>query len=833
MPLEPGQNLGHYRVVRRIGEGGMGVVFSAVDTKLGREVALKILPPDVASDPVRLERFRREAKAVAALNHPHIVTLHSVEEVGGTHFLTMELVDGEMLGIPPGGLPLAQVFDIGIALADGLAAAHEKGIVHRDLKPANVMVTKDGRVKVLDFGLAKLDPGSFPGAAAPGGSAASSAPTGTMPLDRSLSGARQVVGTVPYASPEVVGGEPVDARTDIFSLGVVLYEITTGRRPFGGRNLAETISAILRDAPRPVTEARQDAPRHLARIIDHCLQKTPRDRFQTARDVFNELRALRQEFGLKSADDAPAPTSPATPSRAGRPRPWIWATGGAGVVVAVVAAFWLGDRRGSGDGPADASATSVPAGMAAVGAAVVAANRSIAVLPFVDMSPGRDQEYFSDGLTEELLNALAKIPELKVAGRTSSFSFKGKNEALPAIGQKLGVASILEGSVRKAGDKVRITAQLVKAQDGFHLWSETYDRKLDDIFAVQDDIARSVAGALEATLLGRDATTKKPDARAYDLILQARFVLQTTTEEALQRARDLLQRALDLSPDYAPIWAEMGLLHLREKERATTVESQQRALDQVREALTRALDLDPRLAIAHSRLARVQQGSWEFAAAERSTERALAAAPKSTAVLSNAASLYKTLGRLNDAIALEEQVHEVDPLNLLGFTNLADSYRQAGRLDEAEGLVRQVLELKPDSSTAHLRLAQIHLLRGRPDEAKASFAKWNEMARYGDYARLFYESTVEHLAGDERASVAATEEFEKRFGAGDPSACAQVRAWRGETGAAFTWLEKALAARDPYMASLKSDLYLTSLHADARWDALLKKIGLPTDEPAS
>jgi TolB-like protein/Tfp pilus assembly protein PilF len=500
--------------------------------------------------------------------------------------------------------------------------------------------------------------------------------------------------------------------------------------------------------------------------------------------------------------------------------------------VAVAVAFWLGSR-GSGDRPGDASGVPVPAGMEAVGAAVVAVKESIAVLPFADMSPGKDQEYFSDGLTEELLNALAKIPELKVAGRTSSFSFKGKNEALPAIGQKLGVANILEGSVRKAGDQVRITAQLVKAQDGFHLWSETYDRKLDDIFAVQDDIARSVAAALEATLLGRDPVSKKPDARAYDLILQARFVLQATTEEALKRAQDLLQRALALSPDYAPIWAEMGLLHLREKERATTVESQQRALDQVREALTRALDLDPGLAIAHSRLARVQQGSWEFAAAERSTERALQADPKSTAVLSNAASLYKTLGRVKDAIALEEQVHEVDPLNLLGFTNLADSYRQAGRLGEAERLVRQVLELKPDSSTAYLRLAQIQLLRGRPDDARASFARWNELARYGDYARLFYESIVEHLAGDDRASSAATEEFETRFGAGDPSACAQVRAWRGETATAFTWLEKALAARDPYMASLKSDLYLTSLHADPRWNALLKKIGLPADGPAS
>ncbi|HEU5181339.1 MAG TPA: protein kinase, partial [Candidatus Polarisedimenticolia bacterium] len=520
MPVEPGKTLGHYRIERPIGQGGMGEVFLAEDTKLDRKVALKVLPDDMAADPDRLARFQREAKAVAALSHPHIVTLFSVEEDRGTHFLTMELVEGSSLDqeIPPPGMPLTRVFDIGIALADALAAAHEKGIIHRDLKPANVMITKDGRVKVLDFGLAKLalvGPRAGRSPAPPQEDTPTSAPTGRVGVSQPLTAEGMVMGTAPYMSPEQVNSQEVDARTDIFSLGVVLYEMATGHRPFGGKTSAETISSILRDIPRPVTEARRDAPRQLARIIDHCLKKDPEERFQSAKDVRNELRELRKEAdsghleldettfarpasgatptgahssGPGTVMPASSPGVPASGSELSGPTPaagsrrWLWPAAGA-AVLAVVAILWFTTRRQAAPGASGEPSASAPAPTA--GPAPVAEVNSLAVLPFTNMSSDKDQEYFSDGLTEELLNALVKIPELKVAGRTSSFAFKGKNEDLRTIARKLGVSNILEGSVRKAGNKIRITAQLVKAEDGFHLWSETYDRTLDDIFAVQ------------------------------------------------------------------------------------------------------------------------------------------------------------------------------------------------------------------------------------------------------------------------------------------------------------------------------------------------------------
>ncbi|HEX7878724.1 MAG TPA: serine/threonine-protein kinase, partial [Candidatus Eisenbacteria bacterium] len=407
MPLTPGTRLGPYDIIAPLGSGGMGEVYRARDPRLGRDIALKTLPADVAGDAQRLARFQREARTVAGLSHPNVVVLHSIEEADGMHFLTMELVDGEGLDtvVVPGGLPFPRVLELAIALSDALTAAHERGIVHRDLKPANVMLTRDGRLKVLDFGLAK-----------PSDSSSTPDLSRAMTLDRPVSTVGQIVGTVPYMAPEQIRGEPTDSRTDLFSLGILVFELATGRRPFSGGTAADISSAILRDAPPTLGELRAELSGDFDRIVSRCLEKEPRDRFQTARDVHNELRRLRKSI------------------------------------------------ESSGMTAARPAVTESP---------------SIAILPFTNLSRAEDDEYFSDGLADELLNMLARIRGLRVAARSSSFAFKGRNATVAEVGQALGVATVLEGSVRKSGDRARISVQLVKVADGFHLWSERYDRTLD------------------------------------------------------------------------------------------------------------------------------------------------------------------------------------------------------------------------------------------------------------------------------------------------------------------------------------------------------------------
>ncbi len=488
MRLSSGTRLGTYQISGPLGAGGMGEVYRARDTRLGREVAVKILSGEVTSTSDRLARFEREARTVAGLNHPNIVTLFSVEEEEGVRFLTMELVEGQSLDrvVTPGGLPLSRVLELAIPMANALIAAHERGVVHRDLKPGNVMVTHDGWVKVLDFGLAKV-------AAEPGDGPSQGATIGAT-MEAPISGEGQVLGTVPYMAPEQIRGEAIDARADLFALGIILYELATGRRPFTGTTSADVSSAILRDAPVPVISLRGDLPRDLNRIVSRCLEKHPRDRFQTARDVYNELRYIEKELAMGMA----SPPSPLPASAAYLPAPAAPPPSG-------------GPSSAPPRTPAPVSSGSSASGL---GSSVMPGHDipSIAVLPFVNRSRGEEDEYFSDGLADELLNVLTKIRGLRVAARASSFQFKGKNEDLAVIGEKLNVATLLDGSVRKSGNRVRISVQLVKAADRVQLWSETYDRSLEDIFAVQDDIAQSVVKELRTTLLG-----EAPDSDASGL----------------------------------------------------------------------------------------------------------------------------------------------------------------------------------------------------------------------------------------------------------------------------------------------------------------------------
>ena len=498
--------LSHYRILEQIGKGGMGVVYRAHDDHLDCDVAVKVLPArEFADEPAR-KRFRKEALALSKLNHPNIAVVHDFDTQDGTDFLVEELIPGLSLSemLVSGPLPEREIINLGSQLAEGLATAHQHGIIHRDLKPANIRVTSDARLKILDFGLAHIAQPATPTA-----------------LTASETHSATFAGTLPYMAPEQLLGEPVDARADIWAAGCVLYEMATGRQPFAGTGPA-LIDAILHHPAPAASRLNPALSAGLEQIILKSLEKDPSLRYASARDIAVDLHRLTSS----SSVTLPLPKLRRTPARA-----FVMA---AALLALLVLAGAVVYRRTASRGPAPAPAPSAP---------------SIAVLPFVDMSPGKDQEYFADGLAEELLNSLAKTQGLRVVARTSSFQYKGKNARLSDIGRELNVATVLEGSVRKQGNRVRITAQLINASDGFHLWSQTYDRELNDIFTVQEDIARSVAASLKVTLLGGKASySHGTNEEAYNAYLQGRYFAHMQDKESLTKALQYANKAVESDP---------------------------------------------------------------------------------------------------------------------------------------------------------------------------------------------------------------------------------------------------------------------------------------------
>ncbi|MBI5170624.1 MAG: protein kinase [Candidatus Eisenbacteria bacterium] len=754
--LSPGTRLGPYEIVLALGAGGMGEVYRARDSRLGRDVALKVLPEAVASDPDRLARFEREARTVAVLNHPNIVTLHSIEESDGVRFLTMELVEGDSLAdrIPEAGLEPLAAIKWALALADALGAAHERGVVHRDLKPANVMISREGRVKVLDFGLAKLaDSGDDTGAEA-------LMRTQALTVQAPLSADGQVVGTTPYMAPEQIRGDKVDARTDLFAFGIVFYEMLTGRRPFAGRTNADVTTAILRDLPPTVQSVRAELPAALDRIVGRCLEKDAERRFASAAEVRAALAAARRALETHTGS--------------------------------------------SGSG---------------AGAAAVAP--SLAVLPFANMSADPENEFFSDGLAEELLNVLARNPGLRVVGRTSSFAFKGRQEDLREIGQKLGVATLLEGSVRKAGNRVRINVKLVKVSDGFHLWSETFDRVLDDIFAVQDEIANCVSLAMNVTLLGTQPAAPAPqNAETFELLLHAHHFAQQQSEESVHRAVELYRDAIARVPGDARAWAGLGFCRVTQYWRGEQA-GKPEVHREAREAVDRAVALDPNLAQAWETMA-MALGPIEFRwkEAHDAIRKAHALAPGNGQILMMLAHFEGVMGDTEAALAMSERALALDPLSANNVLNRGRMLAWLGRNAEAEGVIRRALELSPGISSGWAQLAWTLFYQGEHDEAEAAARKETRRGY-----QLWYESSTRHLLGDTAASDRSLQEL-LTLGDHWGFQIAMVHAARGEHDEAFRWLERSYELRDAGLSIGTLCPQLESIRSDARWLPFLRRIGL-------
>ena len=655
MPLTPGSRLGPYEIIAPLGAGGMGEVYRARDPRLKRDIAIKVLSSDVTSSPDRLARLEREATTVAGLNHPNIVVLHSIEEDAGTRYLTMELVEGRSLSdlITPGGLPLAQLLDLGVPLADALAAAHEKGVVHRDVKPANVMVTREGRVKVLDFGLAKLAP---------------DLQDTESPTAAPLSAIGDVVGTLPYMAPEQIRGEGVDARSDLFSLGVLLYQLATARHPFVGQNSWEISSAILRDRPPPLTSVRSDLPPDLERIVGRCLEKSALERFQTALDVANELRGLRRT--LEST----------TPS--------------------------LGVPQ---DRP------------------------SIAVLPFANLGEDRDQEYFADGIVAEIITGLSRIKWLFVISRNSSFTYKGKSVDVKTVGRALGVRYVLEGSVRRSGNQVRVTGELIESATARQVWADRFDGTMGEIFALQDAITMSVIGAVEPTLRKAEierALRKRPDSLdAYDLFLRALPFVVTAMPEDAEKALELLEEAIRLEPDYAIAHGCIAWCHeqrylrggLQAKVRAA-------AREHAHAAIRFGGDDAMALALGGFALA-VADGCFEVSAID-ALDRAIALSPSSALALGFSSIVRAWRGDAATAIEHAKigiRLSPYDPLIRIPYIGLAHAHFSLGQWAEAADAARRASQASPRFSVPVYLLAAALTRLGRIDEAKAAAARVLEL----------------------------------------------------------------------------------------------------------
>jgi serine/threonine-protein kinase len=795
-----GQTISHYRILSQIGGGGMGVVYEAEDLKLHRHVALKFLPAEMENDPAARERFQREAFAASALNHPNICTIYEIDEANGQHFIAMELLQGQTLKHRISGKPFAieQLLELGAEVVDALDAAHAKGIVHRDIKPANIFVTDRGHAKILDFGLAKLT--SQPKSVPPGIGQTMSAGTTDVPEEQ-LTSPGTTLGTVAYMSPEQSLGEALDARTDLFSFGVVLYEMATGRLPFQGNTSAAIFNAILSKGPIPPTRLNPELPPELERIIHKALEKDRDVRYQHASEMRADLKRLKRDTDSgRSAVGAPVAEAPT--------QSWLRSrlTLGISVVALIVllaGAGWLYRSHVAGE-----------------------TIDSLAVLPFVNASGDPNAEYLSDGITESLINSLSQLPKLEVKSRDSAFHYKGKDPDAETVGRELGVRAVFKGRVTQVGDNLTVSAELIDARNNDHIWGEQYSRKASDIFTLQGDIAKEITTALRTRLTGEDekrmAKNSTANPEAYQDYLKGRYWWSKRSAEGLNKGIEYFQQAIAKDPTYAlaysgladcyTLLANIGIIPPKE------------AYQKARAAALRALEIDDKLAEAHTSLGNIKAAyDWDRSGAEKEFQRAIVLNPNYGSAHQTYGLFLPFMGRFEDGIREEKRALELDPFSLAANRDLGSAFYFARQYDLAIDQERKTLELDPNFIGVQLNLGNAFLQKSMYKEGIAEIEKVLVISPSNTLA-LSYLGHAYAVAGRKTEAQKVLDQLNEISKQRYVPALSQAMIYVGlaENDKAFAWLGKAYDERSFPLNFIKVEPMYDPLRSDPRFADLLR-----------